>query len=229
MGDERFTTQRTTSMRGSSRSTSPHQAAYATERAKVLFGSYRRGDANDPDAYVAAITAVLSTYDPDLIREVTDPRTGVCTSEKYMSFMPNAGELKVYCDGLAARRQRLQHLGSLPKPERVRLAPPEPQQGDKATVHVPASHERYAKLVEWSKTADMRLWKFGKSSDGRDGMWIAWDVWDNTPVPMRSIGAAAASFTLSAAARKTMADIDAERYGELPADGYGMTDSAEVA
>jgi hypothetical protein len=77
------------------------------ERAKVLFGSYRRGDANDPDAYVAAVAAVLSLYDADLIREVTDPRTGIMTSEKYMSFMLNAGELKVYCEGIAARRDRL--------------------------------------------------------------------------------------------------------------------------
>src|ERR1700730_13554767 len=114
MGDEPYTTQRTTFSPRSTRSMSPHQAAYAAERAKVLFGSYRRGDANDPDAYVASIAAVLSMYDTDLIREVTDPRTGIMTSEKYMSFMPNAGELKVYCEGQAARRERLRRLGELP-------------------------------------------------------------------------------------------------------------------
>jgi hypothetical protein len=184
----------------------------------MLFGCYRRGDANDPETYVAAISAVLSLYDAELIREVTDPRTGIQTAEKHMTFMPNAGELKVYCEAIAARRQRLQHLGSLPKPVRTRLPAPGPRPGDKATVFVPVSHERYAKLVEWSKTADARLWRFGKSSDNRDGIWIAWDVWDDRPAPMRSIGGAAGAFALSQAARKTMADIDAERFGELPAD-----------
>ncbi len=126
MGDERYTTQQATSSNGYKRSTSPHQAAYAAERAKVLFGSYRRGDANDPDAYVAAVTAVLAMYDTDIIREVTDPRTGIATNEKYMSFMPNAGEIKVYCDGIATRKERLQRLGSLPAPDfsRSRLPPP---------------------------------------------------------------------------------------------------------
>src|ERR1700682_6540100 len=135
MGDEPYTTQRTTSSSASRRSTSPHRAAYAAERAKVLFGSYRRGDANDPDAYVAAIAAVLSMYDSDLVREVTDPRTGICTTEKYMSFMPNAGELKVYCEGQAARKERLRRLGELPPADfrRALLPPPPHAPGDLAT------------------------------------------------------------------------------------------------
>ena len=64
------------------------------ERAALLFGCYRRGDANDPDTYVAAVAAVLSLYEPDIIREATDPRTGIQTAEKFAAFMPNAGELK---------------------------------------------------------------------------------------------------------------------------------------
>ena len=115
MGDEPCTTQRMTSSPKSTRSTSPHQAAYAVERAKVLFGSYRRGDANDPDAYVAAIAAVLSSYDADLIRVVTDPRSGIATTEKFMAFMPNAGELKVYCDAIRDRRARYQCLDERPR------------------------------------------------------------------------------------------------------------------
>jgi hypothetical protein len=145
----------------------------------VLFGSYRRGDANDPDAYVAAIAAVLSGYETDLIREVTDPRTGICTTEKYMSFMPNAGELKFYCEGVAARRQRMQRLGALPPPDfsRARLAPPQPAPGDLATVFVPATDTRYPSLVEWAKTAEPRLWKY--DAHARPGIWVSYDTWDN--------------------------------------------------
>jgi len=68
---------------------------YAAERAKLLFGSYRKGDANDPDTYVAAITAVLSEYPADVIKRVTDPRLGIARKSK---FMPNLCELSEACD-----------------------------------------------------------------------------------------------------------------------------------
>src|SRR5260370_1058576 len=35
---------------------------YATERARLLLGCYRTGDANDPATYVAAIAATLARY-----------------------------------------------------------------------------------------------------------------------------------------------------------------------
>lgn len=174
MGDEPFTTLRPTYNRDSTRSTSLHLAAYAADRAKVLFGSYRRGDANDPDAYVAAITAVLSLYDADLIREVTDPRTGIMTTEKYMSFMPNAGELKVYCEAEAKRRANLARLGSLPAPDfsRARLFAPEPLPGRMATTFIAANHARYPSCVEWTKWADDKFWRVGKGPDGQAGVWF---------------------------------------------------------
>jgi hypothetical protein len=145
----------------------------------MLFGCYRRGDANDPEMYVSAIAAVLACYDIDLIREVTDPRTGICTTEKFMTFMPNAGELKVYCEAVAARRERIRKLGELPRPDftQARLSAPPPAAGDLASVFVPDGHPRYSKLVEWAKTASARMWKFGRSSDNRVGIWIAYDVW----------------------------------------------------
>lgn len=156
----------------------------------MLFGCYRRGDANDPDTYVAAISAVLARYEPVLIREVTDPNSGIQTTEKYMSFMPNAGELKVYCDGVAARKDRLQKLGeSRVDFSRAVLPRPYPSQGDKATVFVPASNPRYPKLVEWSKTADPRLWKF----EARPGIWVAFHIWDARHAGLRSLAVATQS------------------------------------
>lgn len=151
----------------------------------MLFGCYRRGDANDPETYVRAIAAVLSVYDTELIREVTDPRSGIMTNEKYMSFMPNAGELKVYCDAIASRRERLQRVGSLPRPDftQARLPRPEPQPGDKATIFVPASNSRYPQLLEWSKTADLRLFKF----EQRPGIWVSYDTWDQRPAPTKKL------------------------------------------
>lgn len=194
MGDEPFKTQRETSTKSSSgtrkHSTIPHLAAYAAERARLLSGCYRRGDANDPEIYISALTAVLSIYDADLIREVTDPRTGIQTTEKFATFMPNVGELKIYCEAKAAHRERLKRLGDLPRPDftRPRLEAPEAPAGSFAHVFVPENHDRYAKLVAWSETAPNKYWRFGKSSDGRSGIWVAYGVWDPDPTFMSGIG-----------------------------------------
>ena len=147
----------------------------------MLFGSYRRSDAADPDTYVAAVAAVLALYSTDLIREVTDPRTGIQTSEKFMAFMPNAGELKHYCEGIAARNERLKRLGErrAPDPQQARLAAPEGAPGSFAHVFVPPGHQRYAGLVEWARTANPKFFRYGKSSDGVDGIWVAYNVWDD--------------------------------------------------
>ena len=158
---------------------------------------------------------MLSLYDADLIREVTDPRTGIMTSEKYMSFMPNAGELKVYCEGLAARKERMQRLGELPPAVHARLAAPQPAPGDKATVFVPTSNLYYPKFVEWAKTADRRLWRY----ETRPGIWVSYDAWDcrqTALAPQRKVDLSRTS--LSEATLRTMASVDAERHGHLPVD-----------
>jgi hypothetical protein len=59
-----------------------------------LFGCYRRGEANDPDTYVAAITAILAEYDVETIKHVTDPRTGL---PRKTNFLPTIPELDKAC------------------------------------------------------------------------------------------------------------------------------------
>jgi hypothetical protein len=216
MASEQSTTQRETSQQGSKPSTN-QRLAYATQRAEVLFGCYRRGDANDPDRYVTAIAAVLTLYDFELIRDVTDPRTGICTSEKFCSFMPNAGELKVYCDAIDAREHRLRELGKLPRVDfnRQSLPAPAPMPGDKATIFVPADNSEYPKLLEWSKTADQRLFRF----EQRPGIWVSYDTWENRRTVTRVRPEdRPTSMQLSEIAQRTMAQIDAERSHNLPVD-----------
>ncbi len=172
--------QRATSQPKSEPSMSQSLLAYATERAEVLFGCYRRGDANDPDRYVTSIAAVLSLYDAQLIRDVTDPRTGITTTKEHCTFMPSSGELKRYCDAVASRVERLKSMGPAIQPSRqiTYQRPPVPiPQGALASVFVPEHHPRYGKLVEYTKTADEKWWRFDKSSDGRGGVWVPWDVW----------------------------------------------------
>ena len=66
---------------------------YATERAQLLFGSYRTGDANDANTYVAAIAATLARFPAGVITAVTHP-SGLAT--KY-SWLPSVKEVFDTC------------------------------------------------------------------------------------------------------------------------------------
>lgn len=120
------------------------------ERANLLFGCYRRGDANNPDVYVAAVTAVLVMYDDDLIREVTDPRTGIQTMGDFTRFPPNAGELKSYCAAHAAYKARLAGYADLPPVDRNRplLPAPPPRPGRRANIIVGRDSSRYREMCD---------------------------------------------------------------------------------
>lgn len=193
MGDERSTKPQTTSSQRSERSTLQRQAEYATERAKILFGCYRRGDANDPDTYVAAVAMVLSKYAVEVIKAVTDPYSGLPSKKKESGYsgMPDVADVREACDYEATRIARMERYRALPAPDfnRPRLAKPAPSPGDLATVFVPESNPRFAMLVEWAKTADQRKWKY----DGRAGIVVSYDTWDQRPAATRRLVEASAA------------------------------------
>jgi hypothetical protein len=58
--------------------------SYAAQRAKLLLGCYRTGDANDPQTYVAAITAVLARFPRDVITAITHPVTGLPSKKDWL-------------------------------------------------------------------------------------------------------------------------------------------------
>jgi hypothetical protein len=135
-----------------------------------MFGCYRRGDANNPEGYVASIAAVLSLYEPDIVRDVSDPRTGISTSGKFASFMPNSGELKIYCDEIRNRRARVSHLGSLKKsPPPLRIVDGRP--GRRANLFVPTEAPQYGAAYDWAQAADPADWRGDPA--GR-GIWVNW-------------------------------------------------------
>jgi hypothetical protein len=68
--------------------------SYAAERARLLFGCYRTGDANDPQTYVAAVTAVLARFPEDIITQVTHPVTGL---PHLKSWLPTVKEVTDAC------------------------------------------------------------------------------------------------------------------------------------
>lgn len=70
------------------------QTEYAAERARLLLGCYRTGDANDPETYVAAVTAVLAKYPEEVMTEVTHPATGL---PRLKSWLPTVKEVYDAC------------------------------------------------------------------------------------------------------------------------------------
>lgn len=68
---------------------------FASLRAGMMFGCYRKQDANDPEIYVAAVTAILSEYPDSVIETVTDPRTGLPSKIKWL---PTVADVKTECE-----------------------------------------------------------------------------------------------------------------------------------
>lgn len=44
-------------------------------------------------------------------------------------------------------------------------------------VFIPTTDYRYQRFVDWAKVAHQNLWQLGKSSDGRDGIWVDHRIW----------------------------------------------------
>lgn len=78
-------------------------AETAVSRAKILAGCYRKDDAADPETYSAALAAVLAEYPPDIVRRVTDPRTGLPSRQQWL---PTIKEVHDACDELDQRERR---------------------------------------------------------------------------------------------------------------------------
>lgn len=73
---------------------------YATERARLLLGCYRSGDANDPETYVAAIAATLARYSEQIITDVTHPVSGLPSKK---GWLPTVKEVFDACEELDDR------------------------------------------------------------------------------------------------------------------------------
>jgi len=78
-------------------------SSYATQRAKLLLGCYRTGDANDPDTYVAAISATLARYSEQIITDVTHPVSGLPAKK---SWLPTVKEIFDACEEEADRTRQ---------------------------------------------------------------------------------------------------------------------------
>ena len=76
--------------------------------ARILFGSYRRDDASDPEVYIAGVVRILSAYPLDIVSAVTDPLTGLPSKPSSGRGLPFMHEIKAACEEIAGPRRRWQ-------------------------------------------------------------------------------------------------------------------------
>lgn len=141
---------------------------------KVLFSAYRADQYADAEGFMSSLGAVLEQFPDEIILYVTDPRTGIQRRSKWPPTISEVIEAcELHQDHLARARA--------PKPAFAkRLDSPISRDlpaGSLAQVFVPEGHPRYAKLLEWTESAQAVWWKFGKSSEGRAGLWVSHTAW----------------------------------------------------
>jgi hypothetical protein len=67
----------------------------ATRRAAILLASYRKGDAENPEIYTAAVASVLTCYPLPVAYRVTDPRSGLPGRSQWL---PTVAEVRAACE-----------------------------------------------------------------------------------------------------------------------------------
>ena len=112
--------------------------SYAAQRAKLLLGCYRTGEANDPETYVAAITAILARFPEQVITTVTHPATGLPSKK---GWLPTVKEVFDACE--EAHEPIIQNELRLKRIKEQLEARAREERGEKPTLA--QLHERYGK------------------------------------------------------------------------------------
>jgi hypothetical protein len=92
----------------------------------MLFGCYRKTEANDADVLAAAVAATLAEFPADVIEYVTDPRTGLPATSKWI---PSVFEVREACEKrleAMATEKKLTDLGYVKLPNGVWKKPEAP-------------------------------------------------------------------------------------------------------
>jgi hypothetical protein len=77
---------------------------YCLRKAQMVFGCYRRDEANNPEIFSAAIAAVFEGYSREVVERAADPRTGIASQYK---FLPAVQEVREFCDRESQRQHRM--------------------------------------------------------------------------------------------------------------------------
>jgi hypothetical protein len=128
--------------------------------ARNVFGSYRRDEFADPEAFLIQFGAVLERYPDHVIREITHPATGI---QRKCKFPPTIAEVVEACDNEVARLARMQRYHDYGQTSRYER----PRMGCIANVLVLRDAPQYAAMAERSRKATSREFRH----DDR-GIWV---------------------------------------------------------
>lgn len=78
----------------------PEEAMF---QASLLLGCYRKADCEDPEVFIASVSAVLSRYSAEVVALVTSPVSGVPAKSK---FLPTIAEIREACEREQQKRDR---------------------------------------------------------------------------------------------------------------------------
>lgn len=120
---------------------------------------------------MVSLGAVLEGFPDEVIVYVTDPRTGI---QRRMKWPPTISEVIEACEQYQDHLKRMRTT----KPARRLSLPGTGSSGQCVKIFVPEGHKRYAGLVKWAEGQDPKWWHFGKSSDGRNGIWVPFAQWE---------------------------------------------------
>ena len=67
----------------------------------MVLGSYRKDDFADPESFRVQLGMVLERYPDDIIRDVTNPITGI---QRTCKFPPSIAEVVEFCDETKRRK-----------------------------------------------------------------------------------------------------------------------------
>lgn len=168
----------TKSQRSSGETSPTCSPKFAADRARLMFGCYRRSDAADPDTYCAAVAMVLTRYPAAVVEVVTHPFEGLPgrVKDNGYSGMPDVGEVKQACEAEAAKQARWQALQRVRPVQRLALPKPPPDPRAKANHFIPRGFVGYDEAVaqhEAAGAASIAWYQTRVCVDGeeRHGIW----------------------------------------------------------
>lgn len=109
--------------------------AYATERVGFLLGQYAKARPHEPTIYIAALAAILSEYPLEVVEYVTDPRTGLASTHKWI---PEPAEVREACEAQVAPLRRKHQREAIERKNKEALEPPVDRSGRKSYEEIQA-------------------------------------------------------------------------------------------
>jgi hypothetical protein len=84
-----------------------HQSRWLGEKVKTMCSCYRKDETINPEMYAAALGSVLSEYPAEVIEFVTDPRTGLPSTQQWLPTIKEVHDAcRAYMDRLAGPAHR---------------------------------------------------------------------------------------------------------------------------